>query len=135
MARRKKYILSAKELPIYDEIVSALSKIPKLSDYDMDTVQITVLKKITPQIKDIDTVIKTLKRNISIKGKHIHIVNGQQLVIKTDIIKLMGISRPTLDKWIADGYIIPEYSEFLKKDIFPPNLVLKQLEKYKEEKK
>lgn len=119
MARRKKYILSAKELPIYDEIVSALSKIPKLSDYDMDTVQITVLKKITPQIKDIDTVIKTLKRNISIKGKHIHIVNGQQLVIKTDIIKLMGISRPTLDKWIADGYIIPEYSEFLKKDIFP----------------
>ena len=83
MARRKKQILSAKELPIHDEIVSVLSKIPKLSNYDMDTVQITILEKITPQIKNIDTVIKTLKRNISIKGKHIHIVNDQQLVIKT----------------------------------------------------
>lgn len=133
MPRRKKYIISAKDLPIYDKIIEALLREPDSVNFDMNTIQITVLKKITPQIKGIDTIIKTLKRNIAIKEKHITIVNGEQLVTKTDIIKMMGITRPTLDKWITDGYIIPEYSIFLKKNIFPPKFVLMQLETYRKE--
>ncbi|KAA6343592.1 hypothetical protein EZS27_008731 [termite gut metagenome] len=57
MPRRKKYTLSAKELSIYEMIVGELSKNPELANYDMATIEISVLKTIEPFIKNIDAVI------------------------------------------------------------------------------
>lgn len=135
MARRKKHIISAKDLHIYEKLIEELSQNSELADYDMDSIEISILKKLNPQIRNIDKAIYNLKRYLAINEKNITIINGEPSIFKIDIIKMMKISRPTLDKWIKDGNITPQYSNFFRRDIFPPRLILKQLEEYKEENK
>ncbi|MFR9165040.1 MAG: hypothetical protein ACLVKO_01985 [Dysgonomonas sp.] len=132
MPRRKKHVLKGRELEIYRSLVEELSQNPELADYDMNTIEITLLKNLTPQIRNIDKAIANLKRYIAINGKNITIINGEPSVFKRDIIKMMKISRPTLDKWIKDGNITPQHSSFFQKNIFPPKLILEQLEAYKQ---
>lgn len=135
MPRRKKQIIPVKDLAISSKIVKELEQRPELADYDMDTLQITILKKHKPKIQNLDKAISNLKRYWAINEKHIRVRNREVAVFKTDIIKMMKISRPTLDKWVNDGNIKPQYSSFFKQYIFPPKLILEQLERYKEENK
>jgi len=135
MPRRKQYKISARQTAIYDAIVAELQKNPELADYDMETIEISVKKKITPRIRDIDKAIDNLKRYIAVNKEFIQIVNGEAIVSKKDIAKMLKISRPTFDKWIRDGFIIPVQSNVLPNtEIFPPDLILKQLQNQKNKK-
>ena len=135
MPRRKQYRISARQTAIYETIVSELQKTPELADYDMETIEISVKKKITPRIQNIDLAISNLKRYIAINKEHIQTINGEMIVTKKDIAKMLKISRPTLDKWIRDGFIIPVQSNVLPNtEIFPPDLILKQLQNQKNKK-
>jgi hypothetical protein len=69
MPRRKQYKISARQTAIYEAIVSELQKNPKLADYDMETIEISVKKKIVPRIRNIDKAIDNLKRYIVVGGK------------------------------------------------------------------
>ena len=135
MPRRKQYKISARQTAIYDAIVAELQKNPELADYDMETIEISVKKKITPRIRNIDKAIDSLKRYIAVNKEFIQIVNGEAIVSKKDIAKMLKISRPTLDKWIREGFIIPVQSNVLPNtEIFPPELILKQLQNQKNKK-
>lgn len=135
MPRRKQYKISARQTAIYDTIVSELQKNPELADYDMETIEVSVKKKITPRIRNIDKAIDNLKRYIAVNKEFIQIVNGEAIVSKKDIAKMLKISRPTLDKWIREGFVSPTKSEVLSNtDIFPPDLILKQLQNQKNKK-
>jgi len=136
MPRRKLFKISAKDTTIYDVIVSELQKNPELAaDYDMTTIEISIKKKITPQIQDIDKAIDNLTRYIAINKQYIQTVNGEAIVVKKDIVKMLKISRPTFDKWIKDGYIIPLQSKQIRNlKVYPPDLILEQLHQYKSEK-
>jgi hypothetical protein len=80
--------------------VSELQKNPELAvDYDVNTIEISVKKKITPHIQDIDK----------------------------DITKMLKISRTILKKWIKGGFIIPVKSKIISNlEIFPPCIILEQ---------
>ena len=135
MPRRKQYKISARQTAIYDAIVAELQKNPELADYDMETIEISVKKKITPRIRNIDKAIDNLKRYIAVNKEFIQTVNGEAIVSKKDIAKMLKISRPTFDKWIRDGFIIPVQSNVLPNtEIFPPDLILKQLQNQKNKK-
>jgi len=135
MPRRKQYRISARQTAIHGTIVSELQKNPELADYDMETIEISVKKKITPRIRNIDKAIDNLKRYIAVNKEFIQIVNGEAIVSKKDIAKMLKISRPTLNKWIRDGFIIPVQSNVLPNtEIFPPELILKQLQNQKNKK-
>ena len=103
MPRRKQYKILARRTVIYDTIVSELQKNPELADYDMETIEISVKKKITPRIRNIDKAIDNLTRYIVVNKEFIQIVNDEAIVSKKDIAKMLKISRPTLDKWIREG--------------------------------
>jgi hypothetical protein len=135
MPRRKQYKILARQTAIHDTIVSELQKNPELADYDMETIEISVKKKITPRIRNIDKAIDNLKRYIAVNKEFIQIVNGEAIVSKKDIAKMLRISRPTLDKWIREGFIISAQSNVLPNtEIFPPELILKQLQNQKNKK-
>ena len=135
MPRRKQYKILARQTAIHDTIVSELQKNPELADYDMETIEISVKKKITPRIRNIDKAIDNLKRYIAVNKEFIQIVNGEAIVSKKDIAKMLKISRPTLDKWIREGFVIPVQSNVLPNtEIFPPELILKQLQNQKNKK-
>ena len=135
MPRRKQYKILARQTSVYEAIVSELQKSPELADYDMETIEISVKKKITPRIRDIDKAIDNLKRYILVNKEFIQIVNGEAIVSKKDIAKMLKISRPTLDKWIRDGFITPVQSIVLSNaEVFPPDLILEQLQNQKNKK-
>ena len=135
MPRRKQYKIPARQTTIYEAIVSELQKNPELADYDMETIEISVKKKITPHIRNIDKAIDNLKRYILVNKEFIQIVNGEAIVSKKDIAKMLKISRPTLDKWIRDGFITPVQSNVLSNaEVFPPDLILEQLQNQKNKK-
>ena len=136
MPRRKLYKISAKDTAIYDVIVSELQKNPVLAtDYDMTTIEISVKKKFIPRIQNIDNAIDNLTRYFAINKQSIEIHNGEAFVFKKDIIKMLKISRPTFDKWIKDGFIIPLQSKHFREwKLFPPEEILKQLQKQKNKK-
>lgn len=135
MPRRKQYKILARQTAIHDTIVSELQKNPELADYDMETIEISLKKKITPRIRNIDKAIDNLKRYIAVNKEFIQIVNNEAIVSKKDIAKMLKISRPTLDKWIREGFVNPAKSKVLPNtDIFPPDLILKQLQNQKNKK-
>ena len=135
MPRRKQYKISARQTAIYDVIVAELQQNPELADYDMGTIEISIKKKITPRIQNIDSAITNLKRYLAINREHIQTVNGEMIVTKKDIARMLKISRPTLDKWIRDEFITPFQSSVLPDiKIFPPDLILKQLQTKKNKK-
>ena len=135
MPRRKQYKLLARQTAIYDAIVAELQKIPELVDYDMETIEISVKKKITPRILNIDKAIDNLTRYIAVNKEFIQIVNGEAIVSKKDIAKMLKISRPTLDKWIREGFVSSTKSKVLPNaEIFPPDRILKQLQNQKNKK-
>ena len=135
MPRRKQYKISARQTAIYDVIVAELQQNPELADYDMDTIEISIKKKITPRIQNIDLAIANLKRYLAINKEHIQIINGEMIVAKKDIARMLKISRPTLDKWIRDGFITSvQSSVFPDTKIFPPDQILEQLQNKKNKK-
>ena len=135
MPRRKQFKIPARQTSVYEAIVSELQKNPELADYDMETIEISVKKKITPRIRDIDKAINNLRRYISVNKEFIQVVNGEAIVSKKDIAKMLKISRPTLDKWIRDGFITPVQSNVLSNaEVFPPDLILKELQNQKNKK-
>jgi hypothetical protein len=135
MPRRKQYKISARQTAIYDVVVAELQQNPELADYDMGTIEISIKKKITPRIQDIDSAIANLKRYLAINRELIQTVNGEMIVTKKDIARMLKISRPTLDKWIREEFITPVQSGVLSDTkIFPPDHILKQLQNKKNKK-
>lgn len=135
MPRRKQYKISARQTAIYDVIVAELQQNPELAEYDMGTIEISIKKKFTPRIQNIDLAIDNLKRYLAINKEQIQIINGEMIVAKKDIARMLKITRPTLDKWIRDGFIIPVQSIVLPDiKIFPPNQILEQLQNQKNKK-
>lgn len=135
MPRRKQYKISARQTAIYDVIVAEFQQNPELADYDMDTIEISIKKKFTPRIQNIDLAIANLKRYLAINNEQIQIINGEMIVAKKDIARMLKITRPTLDKWIREGFITPVQSIVLPDiKIFPPNQILEQLQNQKNKK-
>lgn len=135
MSRRKQYKISARQTAIYDVVVAELQQNPELADYDMGTIEISIKKKFTPRIQNIDLAIDNLKRYLAINKEQIQIINGEMIVAKKDIARMLKITRPTLDKWIRDGFITPVQSIVLPDiKIFPPDQILEQLQNQKNKK-
>jgi len=135
MPRRKQYKISARQTAIYDIVVAELQQNPELTDYDMDTIEISIKKKFTPRIQNIDLAIDNLKRYLAINKEQIQTINGEMIVAKKDIARMLKITRPTLDKWIRDGFITPVQSSVLSDiKIFPPDQILEQLQNQKNKK-
>jgi len=130
MPRRKTYKLLAKDIEFYDLLVSELQLMnPELvKDYDMESIEISMKKKTKPQILDIDKAIENLKRNLPTYRNEVFVLQDEPFVHKNDIARFLGISRPTLDKWINDGFIRAVQSKYLwKEHFYPPEEILNQL--------
>jgi len=125
MPRRKQLKISAKDLKVYDTMVTELRKNPLFSDCDFSTLEITALsKKASPRIieENLNKAIQNLERQIAING-------NDKILNKKGLCKAMGISRPTLDKWCEYGFISTERTTQFwgGHEPFEPGIVLKQL--------
>jgi len=130
MPRRKTYKILAKETDFYALLVSELQLMnPELvTEYDMESLEISMKKKTKPQILDIDKAIENLQRNLPTYRNEVEVYENEPFVHKNDITRFLGISRPTLDQWIRNGFIKAVQSKILRKEyIYPPEEILNQL--------
>ena len=130
MPRRKTYKILAKETDFYALLVDELRLMnPELvTEYDMESIEISMKKKTKPQILDIDKAIENLKRNLPTYRDEVGVFYDEPFVHKNDIARFLGISRPTLDQWIRNGFIKAVQSKILRKEyIYPPEEILNQL--------
>jgi hypothetical protein len=134
MPRRKQITVPIKNLSVYESLIKELSENPLLEDYDIDTVQLTILKKkAPPRIKDVDKAIESLRWYAASNSDRIEVVMEHQIINKKELARMMKISRPTLDKWIRDGLIQPKKLARTL-EIYPVDTVLEQLEKQRNKK-
>jgi hypothetical protein len=83
MSRRKQLTIQAKDISIYDLIVSELSKNPELAeDYDMASIEITIRKKHNSYIQNADRAILNLQHYYAANKQYIEIFNEKQLIFK-----------------------------------------------------
>jgi len=138
MPRRKTHKILAKETDFYALLVDEIRLMnPELvTEYDMESLEISMKKKTKPQILDIGKAIKNLKKHIPTYRSKVEIFQDEPLVHKTEIARFLGISRPTLDQWIQNGFVHSVESKYLKNEYFYPlEEILSQLLLHKRNKK
>ena len=134
MPRHRQITIPVEKLTVYEELINELSENPIWEDYDLDIVKLTILKKkAPPHIKDVEKAIENLKWYVAINNSRIETFEGQKIINIKDLAKMMKISRPTLDKWIRDGFIQPKKLA-RSLEIYPVDTVLEQLEKQRKKK-
>jgi hypothetical protein len=98
MPRRKILRINADELSIFGELAKELHEHPIFSECDFTTIEIVAKKRNPdPIIADVEKHIRKLERFIN--------NNGNQSVGKQKLCKIIGVSRPSLNKWIDDELI------------------------------
>ena len=98
MPRRKILRINADELPIFRELVEVLHEHPIFHECDFTTIEIVAKKRNPePKIADVEKHIRKLERFIQ--------NNGNRNVGKQELCKIIGVSRPSLNKWIDDELI------------------------------
>ena len=131
MARRKEQKIKLSTLECRDMLIKELSQNPLLADYDMNSIEIKVLHKTTPYIKDIDRAVDFLQRYYSANKDKIQVMFGKQIISSTDLAKMMRVSRPTVNKWIKNGFIKTSRIEGTPFEYFQRDEVIEQLRKQK----
>lgn len=125
--RKKTFPLSA--LKCFDTILSELQSMPELEDFDSENAVLTIKQrkpKYTAKPENIETAIKNLRNyieNIS--------TNRTENISKQKMSAILGISRPTLDKWIEAEIIKMEIVGYLRGfeiSTFTPLSMLRALE-------
>lgn len=105
MARRRKIEIPAKDLKCFNPLVEELKKHPAFADFDPKSIKISAYESYESIIKDVASAIRCLDRYEWINRDNIFTFNEKQIISKSDIAKALGISRPTVDKWIEAGFL------------------------------
>ena len=98
MARHRKKTLPLSDLKCFDTIVLELKSMPEFEDFDIENAIVGIKQrkpKYTAKSENIETAIKNLKKHIEKQG-----TNKFTELTKQEMSALLGISRPTLDRWI-----------------------------------
>ena len=105
MARRRKIEIPAIDLECYDALIEELRQHPAFTDnFDWLSLKVSAYENFDHTIKDIDRALKSLERYEWINKDKIATFEGMQILNKSDIAKALGVSRPTVDKWIDAGF-------------------------------
>ena len=132
MPRRKQTTINLKELECYSTLIEELQNNLAYFDKDLSTLKLTVFDSYEATIKEVDKAIKHLQHYVAAKKNSIETFQGEQIINRVHLAKMLGISRQTLTSWINKGFITPLKSKYIKNhETFYTDTVLEQLNSYK----
>lgn len=136
MGRRKTTTIAIRELKCFPTILKELQTLPGFADYEIKEGIICLKGKKAPAfILDVDKAISNLKRYQLVNQHLIPTLGQHQIIRRVRLAKILGISRPTLNQWIANNFISPLIVPNIPGEIFPLDKVLSQLIFYKKNNK
>ena len=102
MPRRKQTTINLKELDTYSALIAELQNNPAYSDRDLTTLKLTVFDNYEATIKEVDKVIKHFQHYVVAKKNTIEVFQGEQLIHRVQLTKMLGISRQTLTALVKE---------------------------------
>lgn len=130
MPRHKQIRVSIKDLSCGDELKSELARMKSLAGFDLDRAEVVVKQRPAPVIKNAEQTMRNLEQYHANNRHLIQTIDGRQLVNKKDLARMMKISRPTLDRWIAAGFIAASKTPFPDVKLYQISEVISQLLRY-----
>lgn len=133
MPRPRKKTFPLSDLKCFDTILAELQSMPEFEDFDIGNAIVSIKQckpKYTAKSENIETAIKNLKKHIEKQG-----TDKFTELTKQEMSALLGISRPTLDRWIEAEIIDRATIGFchdIEIKIFTATSVLNSLEKLRQ---
>ena len=116
----------------YPVLLQELQNNPTYAEKDLKTLKLTVYDKYEATIKEVDKAIKHLHHYVAAKKNTIETFQGEQIIHRVQLSKMLGISRQTLTSWINKGFITPQKFRYIPDlESFNTDVVLQELRKYK----
>ena len=107
MPRRRKIEIKASELACFDMLVEALCSRPEFTGFDPTSLRVWAYEDYEPTIRNAAKIIRHFDYWLSVHKKDVFITThtGSRLFCKKELAKALGVTRPTLDRWIANGWL------------------------------
>ena len=107
MPRRRKIEIKASELGCYEILVAELSKREEFADFDAESLRVWAYESYEQELKGVDKALRNLDRWLAAHRNELHITNvqGERLLCKQELAKALGITRPTLDRWLKSKWL------------------------------
>ena len=132
MPRRKLTTINLRELKIYSALIEELENNAAYSGKDITTLKLTILDSYEATIKKVDKAIKHLHYYVAANKNAIETFQGEQIINRVRLAKMLGISRQTLTAWINKGFITPQKSKYFSDtETFSTDAVLQELNNHK----
>lgn len=107
MPRRRKIEIKASELECYDKLVAELSKREEFANFDAESSRVWAYESYEQELKGVDKALRNLDRWLAAHRNDLYLTNihGERLLCKQDLAKALGITRPTLDRWLKSKWL------------------------------
>ena len=107
MPRRRKIEIKASELECYDKLVAELSKRAEFANFDTASLRVWAYESYEQELKGVDKALRRLDHWLAAHRNELFITNmqGERLLCKQDLAKVLGIARPTLDRWLSSKWL------------------------------
>lgn len=107
MPRRRKIEIKASELECFDMLVEELRSRPEFADFDPASLRVWAYEDYEPTIRNAARVIRHLDYWLAAHRNEMFLTthSGSRLFCKKDMAEALGVARPTLDRWIANGQL------------------------------
>ena len=107
MPRRRKIEIKASELECYDKLVAELSKREEFANFDAGSLRVWAYESYEQELKGVEKSLRRLDHWLASHHNELFITNmqGERLLCKQDLAKALGITRPTLDRWLKSKWL------------------------------
>ena len=107
MPRRRKIDIKASKLECYETLVAELSKREEFANFDAESLRVWAYDSYEQELKGVDKALRNLDRWLAAHRNEIYLTNfqGERLLCKQELAKALGITRPTLDRWLKSKWL------------------------------
>lgn len=107
MPRRRKIEIKASELACFDTLVAALRSRPEFADFDPASLRVWAYEAYEPTIRNAARVIRHFDSWLAAHRSEMFLTthSGSRQFCKKDLAEALGVTRPTLDRWITNGWL------------------------------
>ena len=88
-------------------LVAELSKREEFANFDMASLRVWAYESYEQELKGVEKSLRRLDHWLAAHRNELFITNmqGERLFCKQDLAKALGITRPTLDRWLKSKWL------------------------------
>ncbi len=133
MPRRRKIEIKASELACFNPLVVELRSRPEFADFDPASLRVWAYESYEQELKNADKAIRHFDRWLYIcKDKNeLPAFDGGRLMNKKELAAALGITRPTLYRWLSSKWFEGCRDERMSRDeYYSSSAVREALQRY-----